>query len=61
VAGVVVLAERAWWAEGVAKAALLAGPVEGASLIERLTKGGWIVREDGTVRLVGALAVERAA
>ena len=61
VAGVVVIADRAWWAEGVAKAALLAGPVGGVALIERLATGGWIVRADGTVQLAGALSVERAA
>jgi len=60
-AGVVVIADRAWWAEGVAKAALLAGAVGGVALIERLATGGWIVCGDGTVRLAGGLSVERAA
>lgn len=49
----VVCADRAWWAEGIAKAAVLAGAVEGASLVRRLARGGWLIRDDGAVVLAG--------
>lgn len=61
IVGVTVIAEQAWWAEGVAKAALLAGPVAGALLIDRLALGGWMVRSDGSVIVAGSTKVVRAA
>lgn len=61
ITAVVVLADEAWWAEGVAKAAIVAGAVEGAALLRRLARAGWLVRDDGAVIPVGALRVSRAA
>ncbi len=61
IAAAVVVSDRAWWAEGVAKAALLAGAAAGSSLIGRLAKAGWLVRDNGTVTLAGQVAVGRAA
>jgi len=55
IAAAVVVADRAWWAEGVAKAAVLAGPVEGAALVRRLARGGWLIRDDGSVVLAGSV------
>ena len=45
VATVVVAAAEAWWAEVLAKAALLAGPVAGQDLLDRHGVRGWIVDE----------------
>jgi thiamine biosynthesis lipoprotein len=53
VSAAVVIADRAWWAEGVAKAAVLAGVAEGAALIRRLATAGWLIRDDGCVVMVG--------
>ena len=61
IVGAVVVAEHTWWAEGVAKAALLAGPVAGAALIDRLAHGGWLVWADGSVTGAGSMQVVRAA
>lgn len=55
IAAAVVVADRAWWAEGVAKAAVIAGAVEGAALIRRLARAGWLIRDDGRVVLVGSV------
>jgi thiamine biosynthesis lipoprotein len=57
----VVVADEAWWAEGVAKAALIAGPVAGPTLIERLAPAGWLLRADGTAQIAGDIAVRSAA
>jgi thiamine biosynthesis lipoprotein len=46
VAAVVVIAAEAWWAEVLAKAALVAGPDLGAELLERHGAQGWMVRDD---------------
>jgi FAD:protein FMN transferase len=40
---------QAWWAEVGAKAALIAGPDEAVSLLERLGLDGWVFLTDGTV------------
>jgi len=48
VAAVVVHATRAFWAEGLAKAALVVGPDDGASLIERSGAAGWIFCDGGS-------------
>lgn len=61
IAAAVVVADRAWWAEGIAKAAVLAGAVEGVALIRRLARGGWLIRDDGSVVLAGANVRQRAA
>lgn len=61
IVGAVVVAEHTWWAEGVAKAALLAGPVAGAALIDRLAHGGWLVWADGSITGAGSMQVVRAA
>ena len=59
VATVVVAAAEAWWAEVLAKAALLAGPTEGQALLDRHGVRGWIVEQpdlDATGRLDERLA-----
>lgn len=55
-AGTAVLGARAWWAEVVAKAAFVAGPVEGRSVIEEHGVAGYLVDDAGTVHDVGAAA-----
>jgi thiamine biosynthesis lipoprotein len=45
-AAVVVVAAEAWWAEVLAKAALVAGPDRGAELLERHGAQGWLVHDD---------------
>jgi FAD:protein FMN transferase len=40
---------QAWWAEVGAKAALIAGPDEAVSLLERLGLDGWVFMADGAV------------
>ena len=45
IATVVVAAAETWWAEVLAKAALLAGPVAGQELLDRHGVRGWIVDE----------------
>lgn len=42
VTSAVVVAAEAWWAESLAKAALLAGPVEGRRLLDRHGAQGWL-------------------
>ena len=49
VAAVIVADSTAWRAEVIAKAALVAGPVEGLALIDRSGVTGWIYTEDGAV------------
>ena len=48
VAAVVAQADEAWWAEGVAKAALIAGVGAGIDLLERLGVAAVVVDDDGT-------------
>ena len=48
-AGVTVVAGQAWWAEVLAKAAFVAGPVEGAALIARHGASGFLVDDAGDV------------
>lgn len=55
-ASVTVLAADAAWGEIHAKAALVAGPVEGRALVERAGLSALFVAEDGTVTEVGAIA-----
>jgi thiamine biosynthesis lipoprotein len=48
VVAVVAQAEAAWWAEGVAKAALVAGTQDGVALLEHLGVPAIVVGDDGT-------------
>jgi thiamine biosynthesis lipoprotein len=48
VAAVVAQADDAWWAEGVAKAALVAGTDDGLDLLEHLGIAAVIVGDDGS-------------
>lgn len=61
VVGAVVVADEAWWAEGVAKAAIVAGAVRGVEMIERLARAGWLVLADGSVVMAGSVGIRRAA
>ena len=47
VVAVVAQADEAWWAEGVAKAALVAGVDAGLELLERLGVAAVVVDDDG--------------
>jgi thiamine biosynthesis lipoprotein len=49
VAAVVVNAHDAWWAEGIAKAVVIAGPDDGPTLARRAHVRAWIFRDDGDV------------
>lgn len=49
VVAAVVVAPDAWLAEGVAKAALVAGVTDGIRLLDRAGLGGWLVATDGTI------------
>lgn len=53
VAAAVVIAAEAWWAEVLAKAALVSGVEGGARLLERHGVEGWIVGDDTAVSFVG--------
>jgi thiamine biosynthesis lipoprotein len=44
---VIARADEAWWAEGVAKAALVAGRVEGRLVLSHCGVAGWFVDADG--------------
>jgi thiamine biosynthesis lipoprotein len=55
-ASVTVVAGDAWRAEVLAKAAFVAGPDEGARLIERAGATGLLVTDDGEVRELSGLA-----
>ena len=55
-AGVAVLTGRGWRAEVLAKAAFLAGPVDGAALLAANDAAGLLVADDGTVSEAGAWA-----
>jgi thiamine biosynthesis lipoprotein len=54
VAAVIVQAPNAWWAETLAKAALVAGVHEGIDLLARHGVAGWVVDDDGRVWATGA-------
>jgi thiamine biosynthesis lipoprotein len=49
VAAVVVTADEAWWAESLAKAALVAGPRGGVALLEHHGVAGWVIDDDRRV------------
>jgi hypothetical protein len=49
VTAVVAQAETAWWAEGIAKAALIAGAEDGLALLERLGIAAMIFGDDASV------------
>jgi thiamine biosynthesis lipoprotein len=50
IAAVVAQADETWWAEGVAKAALVTGIDGGLALLERLGIAALIIRDDGSNR-----------
>ncbi len=54
VAAVVVSAPEAWWAESLAKAALVAGTDAGVALLERHHVAGWVVDDERRVWPTGA-------
>ncbi len=56
VAAVVVQAPTAWWAESLAKAALIAGRSEGLDLLARHGVAGWVVDDDARVWVAGEAA-----
>ena len=53
VAGVTVVAAQGWRAEVLAKAAFLAGPVDGPALIAQSGAAGIVVTDDGSVHPAG--------
>jgi thiamine biosynthesis lipoprotein len=53
VTAVVAQAEEAWWAEGIAKAALVAGVEPGLALLERLGVAAMLVDTDGARHCTG--------
>jgi thiamine biosynthesis lipoprotein len=59
VASVTVLAGEAWRAEVLAKAAFIAGPDDGATLVTAAHATGLLVLDDGTVRELDGLAAYR--
>ena len=54
VLGVIATAGHAWWAEGIAKAALVAGLDAGPRLMRRHGVAGWVVGDGGEWTAVGA-------
>jgi thiamine biosynthesis lipoprotein len=56
IAGVTVVAAQGWRAEVLAKAAFLAGPVEGPALIERAGAAGILFADDGSQHPAGNIA-----
>jgi len=56
VAGVTVVAAQGWRAEVLAKAAFLAGPVDGTALIARAGAAGIIFADDGSTHPAGNIA-----
>ncbi|MGZ4716175.1 MAG: FAD:protein FMN transferase [Acidimicrobiales bacterium] len=53
---VTVIAAEAWWAEVIAKAALIAGSIDGAALVEASGTSGLLRRADGEEVRVGDFA-----
>ena len=49
----VVSAPQAWWAEGLAKAAIVEGRYAGEALLRRCGVEGWLTSEDGATTRVG--------
>ena len=54
-AGVTVITGQAWQAEVLAKAAFLAGPVDGAALLASHNAAGLLIADDGRVARIGRL------
>lgn len=52
---VTVVAGETWWAEVLAKAALLAGPGPGSALVERHGAAAVLVHDDGSVQAAGPI------
>jgi thiamine biosynthesis lipoprotein len=59
-AGVTVVAGEAWWAEGLAKAAFVAGPAAGADLISSTGSTGLMIDDAGTAYLLPGMEVHVA-
>lgn len=55
-AGVTVIAGRAWWAEVLAKAAFVDGPVAGAARLAEHRAAGFLVDDEGRVHSAGGAA-----
>ena len=49
IVAVVATAADAWWAEGIAKAVMIAGPAEGVGLARRAAVRAWLYLDDGQV------------
>ena len=60
VVSVTVLSGVAWWADVLAKAALVAGPEAGCRLIESLDLGGVLTDAEGTRTMAGSIRLESA-
>ena len=56
-AGVTVVAGEAWWAEGLAKAAFVAGAAAGAALINATGSTGLMIDDVGTAYLLPGMEV----
>jgi thiamine biosynthesis lipoprotein len=60
VVAAVVAAGETWWAEGLAKAAIVLGPTAGVSLLRRAGVSGWVTTADGeTIPVDGARGLDR--
>lgn len=55
-AGVTVIAAEAWWAEAVAKAAFLAGPIDGGDVVTKAGATGVLTGDDGTRQVLRGMA-----
>lgn len=55
-AGVTVIAAEAWWAEAVAKAAFLAGPIEGCDVVTMAGATGVLTVDDGSCQVLDGMA-----
>ncbi len=55
-AGVTVIAAEAWWAEAVAKAAFLAGPIEGCDVVTMAGATGVLTADDGSCQVLDGMA-----
>jgi FAD:protein FMN transferase len=55
---VAAVGDTTWWSEGVAKAALLAGPERAIEVLERLGVDGWVIFASGDVQTTALLPRE---
>ena len=56
ITAVAVHTDEAWWAEGLAKAALLAGIIDGVDLLHRYGVTAWVITDDQRVITVGDMS-----